>query len=263
MAPQAVADLFSLNGGQEDALAYLRQEGIFEILSTQGSDRIPPNYSDLARLHKAVRTRKVFTVLEFGLGFSTIVMADALLKNRKDWDALRGKPKMRNSTPFQLHSVDTSKAWIERTQAMIPEYLKSAVMLHYSTARADTFQSRACHFYEAVPDIVPDFIYLDGPDPATVLGDIGGLTWRNPDRVVISGDVLRMEPQLLPGTLLVIDGRTANARFIESHFYRSWQSAYNPGGDVTVFELQEPPLGSISGETLLYCLGERSIHWNR
>ena len=144
---------------------------------------------------------------------------------------------------------------------MIPEHLLGIITLHHSPIKAGTFRDRACHYYETVPDIVPDFIYLDGPDPATVTGNVGGQTWRNPDRPVTSGDILRMEPQLLPGTLIVIDGRTANARFLAANLDRKWQMERDVDGDVTVFELQEMPLGSINKETLCYCLCERILSW--
>ncbi|NEQ45391.1 MAG: class I SAM-dependent methyltransferase [Leptolyngbya sp. SIOISBB] len=183
-------------------------------------------------------------------------MADALMKNKLDWEALDEKPKIRNSTPFQLHSVDTSHKWIEQTKSMLPKHLATLITLHYSLAKVGTFQERACHFYEELPDVVPDFIYLDGPDPATVVGNIGGASWQNRDRVVTSGDLLRLEPQLIPGTLIVIDGRTANARFLQAHFYRNWQINYNMASDVTVCELQEKPLGKLNQATIVYCLGK-------
>jgi hypothetical protein len=103
--PQAVADLFSSESTRGGALEYLRQQELLETLNqcaARNRDSFPPAYPDLARLHRAIRTKRVFTVPEFGLGYSTIVMADALSKNSRDWDGLAKKPKMRNSTPFQL-----------------------------------------------------------------------------------------------------------------------------------------------------------------
>jgi hypothetical protein len=70
-----------------------------------------------------------------------------------------------------------------------------------------------------------------------------------------------MEPRLLPGTMIVVDGRTANARFLSAKLYRRWQIAHNADSDVTAPELQEAPLGSINRETLLYRLGERALSW--
>src|ERR1700693_796610 len=103
MNPTAIANLFSQDGGNREGAAYLEKEGLFESLDSlakKDSKRIAPNWSDLAPLHTAVRARKVLTVLEFGVGFSTIVMADALNKNRQAWEATDAKPKIRSSTPF-------------------------------------------------------------------------------------------------------------------------------------------------------------------
>ena len=266
MDPRQVADLFASRGsGMTRAIEYLKEQGVFEMLrsiSGRDPDRIPPDYRDLARLHSAIRARKVFTVLEFGLGFSTIVMADALARNSEDWKTLVDKPRIRNSTPFQLHSVDTSELWLESTRGMIPENLSHIVTLHHSEATAGCFHDRACHFYENIPDVVADLIYLDGPDPSTVSGQVGGLSWSNTDRVVTSGDLLRMEPQLLPGTLLMVDGRTANVRFLAHHFFRNWRLEQNAEGDVSALELQEAPLGSINESTLRYSLGDRVLDWS-
>ena len=43
----------------------------------------PPEYDDLARLHHLVKSRKVVTILEFGIGKSSIVMGQALWKIKK------------------------------------------------------------------------------------------------------------------------------------------------------------------------------------
>lgn len=264
MELESIANLFSNESKKEDAFMYLKDEGVIDMLEShpqQDIKRFPPNYPDLARLHKIIRSRKCFTVLEFGLGYSTIVMADAILKNKQGWKNLSNKPRIRNSTLFQVHAVDTLETWIEKTREMLPKGLGEIVKLHYSTVSVGTFQSRACHYYDSLPNVIPDIIYLDGPDPTTAIGDIYGLNWSNRDRVVMAADILMMEPQLLPGTLIIVDGRAANSRFIKSHMYRNWSSAYNSDSNVSVFELQESPLGEISAETMRYCLGERINDW--
>ena len=48
----------------------------------------PIDVNDLVNLHKTILKRKVFTVMEFGLGYSTIIMADAILKHKKEYDKL-------------------------------------------------------------------------------------------------------------------------------------------------------------------------------
>jgi hypothetical protein len=58
-----------------------------------------------------------------------------------------------------------------------------------------------------------------------------------------SGDLLLMEPILLPGTLILVDGRTNNARFLQRNFERNWNMVYDAKGDITTFELIEGRLG--------------------
>jgi len=261
MLPSEVVLAFSGSGGALEGERYLEDEGLLDYL--RGDDeqgRIPPDYRDLARLHQAVRARRVFAVLELGTGYSTLVMADALSKNKAEWDALKPQPSIRCSTPFQVHAVDTSKHWIEVTSKGMPPHLSALVSIHHSEAGAGAFHGRACHFYERLPDVVPDFIYLDGPDSRDV-ADGGGVGWKNPDRVVMAGDLLHMEPWLLPGTFVLADGRMANIRFLLAHLYRNWDRARSMSGDVSALELQEPPLGRIGEETLRYCLGSRIDRW--
>jgi len=52
------------------------------MASVDSSNRnpFPPDPNDLHRLHSSIRIRKVTTILEFGVGYSTLVMADAIEK---------------------------------------------------------------------------------------------------------------------------------------------------------------------------------------
>ncbi len=77
----------------------------------------------------------------------------------------------------------------------------------------------------------------------------------------MSGDILRIEAQLLPRTLILFDDRVANARFMKGQVYRNCCVSYNQFSDVTVFELQEPSLGKINIRQLEFCLGKRFLNW--
>jgi hypothetical protein len=56
-------------------------------------------------------------------------------------------------------------------------------------------------------------------------------------------DVLRLEHFFEPGTLIMIDGRTANARFIASNLQRNWVYTHKIETDQHSLELIENPLG--------------------
>ncbi|MBF45475.1 MAG: hypothetical protein CMD38_04260 [Flavobacteriales bacterium] len=219
------------------------KEGVFDAVSGKLNIPFPPVAEDLARLHRLMRKRKAFTVLEFGSGLSTIVMADALSKNKADFLALEEKPELRNRFMFQIFSVESDKQWIEHSQSKIPKHLLEHVNFHYSEIKIDTFNGRICHFYDNLPDIVPDFIYLDGPNPKDVKGNVNGMTFQCDERTVMAADLLLMESILLPGTFILVDGRTNNARFLKKNFQRNFEMSWDKDGDVTSFELQEERLG--------------------
>src|SRR5690606_18990780 len=109
------------------------------------------------RIHKLIRDRKSFTVLEFGVGFSTIIIADALKKNNEDWNNLENKPQVRNRFMFKCFSVDSSESWLKTAQERLPEELKEFIVFHFSKVKIGTHNGQMCHFYENLPDIVPDF----------------------------------------------------------------------------------------------------------
>ncbi len=219
------------------------KESVFDHVSGSLKIPFPPESSDLVRLHKLIRQRKCFTVLEFGVGYSTLVIADALQKNRLEWAQLPEKPPIRNRFMFQLFSVDASAEWIEKIKAGLPEHLRPSVHFHCTGVEIGTFNGQLCHYYEKLPDIVPDFIYLDGPAPKDVKGSIRGMSFQCDERTVMAADLLLMEPTFLPGTFVLVDGRTNNARFLERNFQRDYRVAWDKAGDVTTFELMEERLG--------------------
>ncbi len=203
----------------------------------------PPDLDDLARLHQLIRKRKSFTILEFGLGLSSIVMADALMKNKLEFENLKTKPQIRNNHMFQLFCVDSDLNWINHSKEKFPEQLIDFVQFKHSNVSIGTFNDRICHYYDQLPDIVPDFIYLDGPSPKDVKGSENGLTFQCDERTVMSADILKMEPILLPETMILVDGRTNNARFLKNNFQRNFEMVWDKESDITTFILKEERLG--------------------
>ena len=71
----------------------------------------------------------------------------------------------------------------------------------------------------------------------------------------MSGDILSFEHFLHPGTLIIVDGRTANARFLKCNLQRNWSYSYSEEWDQHFFELLEEPLGIYNKAMIDYCLG--------
>lgn len=229
----------------------------FHATSGKAKQAFAPQLADLVRLHRLVRARMAASVLEFGVGFSTVIIADALAKNAADFAALTDKPRLRNTNPFHLYSVDASRHWIAETKKRIPAALRKRVTLSYSGVEAGTWRDQLCHYYRQLPNVVPDFIYLDGPSPKDVKGRVRGLDFSIDERTVMAADILLMEPTLLPGAFIIVDGRVNNARFLERNFTRNFVHEYSAADDITTFTLDEPPLGRHSHDLAALVRGNK------
>ena len=72
----------------------------------------------------------------------------------------------------------------------------------------------------------------------------------------MSADILAIEHFLLPGTLIIADGRTANARFLRANLQRDWLYYHDSQADQNYFELSEKPLGVYNERQINFCLGD-------
>ena len=106
--------------------------------------------------------------------------------------------------------------------------------------------------FKSLPNICPDFIYLDGPDQFNVSGNIRGISTASHDRLPMAADILILEPFLLPGTLIITDGRTANARFLLNNLQQNWEYCHFEEEDIHAFELIEKPLGKINQKQIYF-----------
>lgn len=194
-----------------------------------GKPALPPQEKDLQRLYDLIIASRSTTVLEFGCGYSTFVIAEALKENKKWFESLPEKPEVRNNCLFESFSVDTNYNWIIELEN------NGAENLFCFKGNLGTYKDMWCHWYEKLPAIIPDFIYLDGPDPQQVWGY----------NMPISCDILHIEPILIPGTTVLIDGRTNNARFLARNLQRNWLIEENQEEDYTLMKLDEPPLGPV------------------
>ena len=232
-------------------------KGIYESVDPKVVVPKSPEWDDLVRLHKLIRTRKVTTVLEFGCGYSTVVLADALEKNEQEFGSFV-KANLRRSNAFEIHSVDDLSGYIKITRDRLPNNLRDRVSFLQSDVRMTTFNGRICTEYSALPNIAPDFIYLDAPSQDSAKGEVSGISTRHTDRLPMSCDLLKVEHFLLPGTFILVDGRTANARFLRTNFQRNWKYEHDVVSDTHLFELCESPLGRYNKAQIEFCLG---ISW--
>lgn len=211
----------------------------------ENTNPYPPKWDDLARLHWLTRNREAVSVVEFGAGFSTSVIAHALKMNQQeigDW-ALRHR---RIEYPFTVLSVDQSDYWLEKTILRTSSELRPFIRPHSSAVSMGFFQGRACTYYDELPNIIADLVFLDGPDQYAPKNNVRGFSTRSRSLMPMAGDLLSVEHFFEPGALIVVDGRTANARFLKENFQRFWRYGHFTKDDFHVFELDEAPLGRLN-----------------
>jgi len=222
-----------------------------ENINPNKKNPFEPELDDLCRLHWLILMRKVTTILEFGVGKSTLIFNDAMKKNKKNYFVFFKKNLRRNNL-FECHSVDNQKKWINKVRN---NNLLDHIRFHFAELNTGIFNDRICTYYNPLPNICPDFIYLDGPDQSSSKGDVRGINTNHPDRLPMSADILSIEHFLLPGTLIVVDGRTANARFLKTNLQRNWIYCHDEKNDQHFFELSEKPLGVYNQKQIKCCLG--------
>ena len=204
-----------------------------------------PEIIDLSRLYKFVKNEKPLTILEFGVGYSTIVMAQAIYENYLMFNKKK-KSSIRNSNLFKIFSVDTSKKWISNTKKKLPKHLRKFVNFSYSEVSTILYNGEVCHKYDKIPNINPEFIYLDGPHPLDPKGQINNISFQCKERTPIAADICFLESTLLPGSTILVDGRTNNVRFLLRNLKRKYLVKWDRHGDVTFLKLSEKRLGNLN-----------------
>ena len=194
---------------------------------------LAPQVDDLKRLYGLIRGLGSGRILEFGCGYSTFVIAEAIKRNKEKFD----KTNPRN------YVVDTNEDWINHVSEKLKECgLAENTIFIKSKCNAGLFESQLCNYYDNLPNIVPDFIYLDGPDPFQIEGSMCGLGFQSLlsfRREPMNADILLIEPFFFPNTFILIDGRFLNARFLKTNLKRNWNYNENRAEQYTIMELIE------------------------
>ena len=247
---------------------YFEKYGLGQILDKKNfkkrlinemEDDIPyePELSDLYLLHQYILKFRRMTVLEFGIGWSSLVMANAININIKKYH--RNIQNLRLNNAGQVHCLDNDKKWIKKTKNKTNKYSK-IIKYHYSEAYMDKFNDRICTSFKNLPKINPDFIYLDGPDQFHIKGKINSININHNDFMPMSCDILKIEHFLKPGTIIIVDGRGANSRFLLKNFQRNWKYYFNKINDQHIFYLNENPLGDLNRRQLKFYFGKNKLN---
>ena len=211
----------------------------------------PPNLQDLYQLYMFITLNKRTSVLEFGCGWSTLIMHLALKENEKKY---KSKIFKRCKNPFELFVVNVQKKFINIAKKNINKFSKynNHINWHKSEAQMTSYNGKFATEYKSLPPVNPDFIYLDAPNPFEVINKVNNFTVKHHDMMPMSCDILKFEHFLTPETIIVLDGRTSNARFLKENFQRKWVYKRDNKNDQNIFYLNEPSLGRYSDEQLKF-----------
>ena len=211
-------------------------------------DPYVPELVDLYNLYQFIILNKRITVLEFGSGWSTLIISLALKELRDKYSS--DVKLLRRNNPFELFVLENEKKFLKITKNKIKKFnkylkIKNPIKIKYyfSEVEMTKFNDRICTHYKKIPLCNPDFIYLDGPDQFSVKKDINGISTRHKDMMPMVSDILKFEYFYTPGTIIICDGRTANAKFLKDHFNRNWKYINDQKNDQHIFFLNDPPLG--------------------
>lgn len=212
---------------------YLERNGILDLLVISDQDEIRPVFIDLYYIHKLVRKRKPLFSLEFGSGVSIVVIAHALKLNHLE---------CRDADQPKVWSVDANAHWAANSLAKIPEDLRRYVVLEHSPAAAGEYAGQLCVRHEKLPNIVPDFIYLDGPGSPDIQGSVRGLEFTFEESYVrrpVLADILLYESTLRTGATILLDSRYCDFHFLRHNLRRDYQILWNTTSNQTTFTLDE------------------------
>ena len=195
-----------------------------------------PNLKDLYRIHSFIIKNKRVCGLEYGTGWSSLVIWHALQQNKKKYKI---DNKLRFAKPFSLTVLDNSKKYINIAKKNFSSFFntKKNINFCFSEVNMVKYNFKYATEYKKHPLINPDFIYLDGPDQTRVKSRINNFTVNHNTMMPMACDILKYEHFLTPGTLIICDGRTANARFLKSNFQRNWLYSHDLQNDQSIFFL--------------------------
>lgn len=192
------------------------RRGYMSLFDGRPPDAHPPDWADLWSLYCMIRKRKPATVLEFGSGCSTIMIAQALADN------------LAEGSQGHLYSLDATPApdginWGQITIDTMPETLTQFSTIKITPVILSKYEGHPVWRYKGIPDVSPDFIYLDGPAKS-----------HTPYKV--AADVLDLEPRFGPGFRLLVDGRTKNCMFLDAHLKKRYRKTHRHLMNSTIYD---------------------------
>jgi hypothetical protein len=210
-----------------------------------------PDLADLYVLYNLIYLNNRINILEYGCGSSSI----AILK------ALKDIKKKKNSThytrvkkPYNLTIMDDNNFFLNKAKKKIinSQYYNKNVNFHFSNCVMTKYNNKYVTEYSSHALVNPDFIYLDGPSHVNIKGKINNFTVKHFEMMPMVSDILKYENFLVPGTIILTDGRANNVRFLLNNFQRKWKYYQLEWNDNHILYLDEKPLGTWNKEQIKF-----------
>ncbi len=199
-------------------------------------------------LKKLILKKKRLRVLEFGTGISTLIISKSLLINKLKY---KNRTKNFREKNFICYSIDNNKKYLNLSKKNIKILkLNKICRFLFVDLKMELYKDHIASSCNKLPNINPDLIYLDGPDQSKIKGNYKNINFSGKSFTPIQSDILKMESFLVPGTVILIDGRTNNALYFKKKLYRKWKYQYFKSIDQHLFELKDKPLGKYNKSVL-------------
>jgi len=212
-------------------------------VSKNVSSPFGPEIRDLMSLWVLTQAIKPIVTLELGSGFSTKILASSAHRLQARMGDLPFNTQRSGEHPFHVWSIDESRKWARIARARLARHEGQHATILHSTVKVSEIGPILTTQYAKLPNIKPDFIYLDGPSQYSTSKKLNGLALNESWRMPLSSDVLRLEWLLEPGAVVCIDGRMQNVQFLKQNLQREWQVEHFEELDQTVMTLVAPVLG--------------------
>src|SRR5262245_44970650 len=188
--------------------------GLNDLMRTRSAEAFKPVAYDLWNLYRTIRRMRPKVVLEIGVGCSSLVFAEAVARNRIG----------------HVYSVDANERWLGETESNLSAQRRQWINFVHSPVEMLRHGGEVVSRYTALPDVVPDLMYLDAPHPSDIPG------WPS-DLKDCAIDPLILEPKLSPGFRLLVDGRNRNVAFLRRHLKRDYKFRQHDMFGVATFTL--------------------------
>ena len=212
---------------ERKAIDFFKSKDIYKYFVSGNKDEMKPDLIDLKNIFELITSRKPKCVLEFGVGFSTICISLALKENEK------------NGFFGHLYTVDAEKFWIKNTEDKFPSDLKKYVTFHHSPCSVSTVNNQLVCNFDILPNISPNFIYLDGPSSS--VGSIRGLGFDEGDRRMVNSDILLYESSSPSDFFILIDRRYVNMNFLINNLKYKYTVKKDLALGIVTFERKYQP----------------------